>query len=84
MYRYLVMTKRKSTFQHSLIDDHYAFLERLKHQGLLELAGPFTDSSGGAYVIKSANLEEARALAFDDPLYISNSSQVRVYEWNAT
>jgi hypothetical protein len=61
MYRYLVITIRTPQFLPSVIDEHYAFLDRLRRQGILELAGPFTDKSGGAYVIRAANLEEARA-----------------------
>ena len=83
MFRYLVTTFRTPQFQPSVIDDHYVFLERLKQQGKLELAGPFTDKTGGAYLIKAANLEEARALAFSDPVHTSKSSVVTVYEWNA-
>ena len=83
MYRYLVMTTRTPQFQPSVIEKHNAFLDRLRQQGTLELAGPFTDKSGGAYLIKVANLEEARALAFSDPVHTTNSSVVTVYEWNA-
>jgi uncharacterized protein YciI len=83
MYRYLVTTIRTPQFLPSVIDGHYAFLDRLRQQGILELAGPFTDKSGGAYLIKAANLDEARALAFSDPVHTTNSSVVTVYEWNA-
>lgn len=83
MFRYLVMTVRTPQFQPSVIDAHYAFLERLRQQGQLELAGPFTDKSGGAYLIKAACLDEAQSLAFSDPVHTSGSSIVTVYEWNA-
>lgn len=83
MFRYLVMTARTPQFQPSVIDAHHAFLERLRQQGQLELAGPFTDKSGGAYLIKAASLEEAKALAFSDPVHTSRSSIVTVYEWHA-
>ena len=83
MFRYLVMTVRTPQFQPSVIDAHYAFLERLRQQGQLELAGPFTDQSGGAYLIRAANLDEAQALAFSDPVHTSGSSVVTVHEWNA-
>jgi uncharacterized protein len=83
MYRYLVMTIRTPQFLPSVIDEHYAFIDRLRRQGILELAGPFTDKSGGAYLIKAANLDEARALAFSDPVHTTHSSVVTVYEWNA-
>ncbi len=83
MFRYLVTTFRTPQFQTSVIDDHYAFLNRLRQEGKLELAGPFTDKSGGAYVIRANNLDEARTLAFSDPVHTSKSSVVTVYEWNA-
>lgn len=81
--RYLVTTFRTPQFQMSVIDDHYAFLDRLREQNRLELAGPFTDKSGGAYVIRAGSLEEAHAIAFSDPVHTSGSSKVTVYEWNA-
>lgn len=83
MFRYLVTTFRTPRFQTSVIDEHYAFLDRLRQQGQLELAGPFTDKTGGAYLIRAANLEAARALAYSDPVHTSESSIVTVYEWNA-
>jgi len=82
MYRYLVTAFHTPQFQTSVIDEHYTFLERLRREGKLELAGPFTDKSGGAYLIKAANLDEAKALAFSDPVHTTNSSVVSVYEWN--
>lgn len=83
MLRYLITTFRTPQFDPSAIDAHYAFLDGLRQQGQLELAGPFTDKSGGAYLIRAANLEEAKIIAFSDPVHISKSSVVTVYEWNA-
>ena len=83
MYRYLVMTIRTPQFQPSVVDEHYAFLDRLRQHGQLELAGPFSDKSGGAYLIRAENIEEARTLAFSDPVHTTRSSVVTVYEWNA-
>jgi len=83
MFRYLVTTTRTPQFQTSVIAEHYAFLDRLRQQGKLELAGPFTDKSGGAYIVKAANLEEARALACSDPVHTTQSSVVTIYEWDA-
>ena len=82
MYRYLVTTFRTPQFQTSVIDGHYAFLDHLRQDGKLEMAGPFTDKSGGAYLIKAASLEEAQALAFSDPVHTTKSSIVTVYEWD--
>lgn len=82
MFLYLVTTFRTPQFQAGALAAHQAFLERLRQQRKLELAGPFTDCSGGAYVIKADNLEEARELVFRDPLHTTKSSTVTVYEWN--
>lgn len=83
MFYYLVITKRTSNFQQSVIAEHYKFLDQLREQDKLGLSGPFTDKSGGAYLLKAANLEEAKALAFSDPVHTTGSSLVTVYEWNA-
>lgn len=47
------------------------------------MSGLFTDKTGGAYLMRTANFEEAKALAFTDPLHTTKSSVVTVYEWNA-
>ncbi|MEJ2157305.1 MAG: YciI family protein [Desulfobacteraceae bacterium] len=83
MIRYLVTTIRTPQFDPSVIEAHYAFIDGLRQQGKLELAGPFTDKSGGAYLIRASDMEEAKALAFSDPVHTSKSSTVTVYEWDA-
>lgn len=77
------MTIRTPQFQPSVIEAHKAFLERLRQSGKLEISGPFTDKTGGAYLIRAENIDEAKALAFSDPVHITKSSVVTVYEWNA-
>ncbi|KRB05091.1 YciI family protein [Lysobacter sp. Root690] len=81
MNRYLVMAMRLPQFDSEQIGPHRDFLDGLREQGRLELAGGFSDKSGGAYVLRAADLEEARVLAFGDPLHITGSSRVDVYEW---
>lgn len=83
MPRYLILTVRKPTFQESILPAHFAFLDGLRAQGKVELAGGFTDKTGGAYVVLADNPDEASAIAFADPIHISNSSFVSVHEWNA-
>lgn len=83
MFRYLVMTMRTPQFQPSVIDAHKVFLEGLRRSGHLEMSGPFTDKTGGAYLIRADNFEEAQALAFADPVHTTKSSLVTIYEWNA-
>ncbi|MGN6513690.1 MAG: YciI family protein [Lysobacteraceae bacterium] len=81
--RFLVLTLRTPRFDPAVIAPHYAHLDRLRAAGVLELAGPFPDRTGGAYVLRVESLDEARALAFADPLHTSGASDVSVREWNA-
>jgi uncharacterized protein YciI len=83
MNRYLVLTLRKPAFDAAAIEPHYAFLDALRARGQLELAGPFADRSGGAYLLRADSLEAALAIAHADPLHTSGSSEVGVREWNA-
>jgi uncharacterized protein len=84
MKRYLVMTLRKPTFDPAAIGPHYAYLDALRARGQLQLAGPFGDGSGGAYLLLAGSLEDALAIAHTDPLHLTGSSEVVVREWNAT
>ncbi|RAP56364.1 YciI family protein [Oleiagrimonas sp. MCCC 1A03011] len=83
MNRYLVLTLRNPQFDPDMIDPHYAFLDRLREQGRLELAGPFGDGMGGAYLLHAGDIDEATAMAHEDPLHRSGSSTVTVREWAA-
>ncbi len=81
--KYLVLTIRKPQFDHSVIPAHYAFLQSLRDSGILEQAGPFTDRSGGAYVIRAESFEAARKLTEQDPLHVQDCSDVTAREWDA-
>ena len=81
--KYLVLTMRGPGFLDEVRIEHYAFLDRLRAEGRLEISGPFTDKSGGAYILRAASLDEAQSLAFQDPLHRRNCSMVTVREWNA-
>ncbi len=81
---YLVMAMRKPDFPTAVVEPHRAFLARLRAEDRLELAGGFTDGSGGAYVLKNvASLEAARALVAQDPLVLQDASELTVYAWQA-
>lgn len=80
--KYLVTTLRASGFREEVLPRHYAFLAELRASGKLEGAGPFTDRSGGAYLLCADSLEEARRIAFADPLHRENCSTVTVREWD--
>lgn len=83
MPRYLVLTRRRPAFDPGVIGPHYVFLDGLRQSGRLELAGPFADWSGGAYVLRTDNLAYAKVIAFSDPLHLAQASEVRVHEWSA-
>ncbi|WP_016832740.1 YciI family protein [Herbaspirillum lusitanum] len=83
MPKFLVLTFRTPNFQPNIVDDHYRFLDGLHAKGQLELAGPFADKSGGAYLLQVGSIDEARQIAMQDPVHTSQSSVVTVHEWNA-
>ena len=82
--KYLVLTMRTPRFDASVIEPHRRFLDDLRLQGRLELTGPFTDKSGGAYLLRARSLAEANAIVARDPLVTAGASQVSVYEWAVT
>ena len=80
---YLVLAMRNPEFDAAVVEPHREFLQTLSEQGLLELARPFFDQSGGAYLLKATSMAQARAVAHADPVHTSGSSVLTVYEWNA-
>ena len=81
MNKYLVLTLRRPGFDPEALQQHFLFLERLRLEGKLEASGAFTNQPGGAYLLKAADLGEAQRLAAADPLHVTGSSDVTVYEW---
>ncbi len=84
MQLYLVLTLRTPRFDPAVIPAHYAFLEDLRAKGALAGFGPFTDESGGAYLLKAESLAQAQAVASTDPVHTCGSSRVSVREWKVT
>lgn len=82
--KYLVMTRRLPSFDPAWLDAHYAFLAELRAQGRLEQAGPFTDGTGGAYVLLAESAADAQALAHRDPLHLNRCSELQILEWRAS
>jgi uncharacterized protein YciI len=81
--KYLVLTMRGPAFDPQFIPEHYDFLDDLRTRAVLEQSGPFTDKTGGAYVLRAQNLDEARRLAEQDPLCRRHCSEITVREWDA-
>ncbi|UPG93259.1 YciI family protein [Luteibacter aegosomatissinici] len=81
VHLYLVMAIRNPAFQASAGEEHQVFLKDLIARGLLDMTGPFTDGTGGAYLLRAADLETATQIAHGDPLHVSGSSTLTVHEW---
>jgi uncharacterized protein YciI len=81
MNHYLLITTRSDQFDTNDIQGHYDHLDRLKSAGQLELYGPFTDATGGAYLIKASSLEEATLIGNSDQLIKNGSSTLAIKEW---
>lgn len=84
MKQYLILAMRTSKFDANVLAAHGAHLDALKDRGIMEASGPFTDQSGGAYLIRAQSLEDAHAIAFADPLHVTGSSAITVREWDVT
>ncbi len=83
MNRYLVMVIRRPHFDPDMVPLHLAFLDHLREQARVEPAGPFADTSGGAYLMHAADLTEARSIAESDPAHVSGGWEITVHEWHA-
>jgi uncharacterized protein YciI len=83
MNRYLVFIQRKPAFQGNALPSHRAYLQTLRENGSLVMAGAFNDQTGGAYLIQAENLDKAQQIVQQDPMYLENECTYHVKEWNA-
>ncbi|MFN2745168.1 MULTISPECIES: YciI family protein [Bacillus] len=81
MKKYLLMTTRTENFNDQYVPAHYEFLDRLKAENRLDMFGPFSDASGGAYLIRAKSLKEATEIGHSDPIVESGSSTLVIKEW---
>jgi uncharacterized protein YciI len=83
MQRYLVMVMRRPQCDPAMVQPHKDFVEGLRAGGRLEMTGPFSDQSGGAYLMLANDLDEALATVHEDPAHVSGGWDITVYEWQA-
>jgi len=62
-------------------DKHLSYLEELKKQGKLLLAGRFSDGTGGAYILVAESIGEAERIAKADPYHSSGVRRYTLKEW---
>ena len=62
--------------------EHGAYMFELYRRGVLQLAGPFADDSGGAVLFRAASEAEARAVVAADPAVRSEVFQYDLRPWS--
>jgi uncharacterized protein YciI len=67
----------------SVLRAHAEYITRLKNEGKLGAAGPFTgtDSIAGMVVFKRIPLDEAQALVNSDPAVAGGALRVEFHQW---
>jgi uncharacterized protein YciI len=63
---------------------HHRYVESLSRRNLLVLAGTFDDRSGGMLLVEADGLEQAIAIAREDPLVQAGVERYRVRGWTQT
>ncbi|NKY59289.1 YciI family protein [Nocardia flavorosea] len=84
MRKYLVLAIRTPAYDPAVGEPHRQFLGDLRTRGMLQESGPFTDSTGGAYIVLAESRAEAEAVVFTDPLNTSGAADLTVFEWEIT
>ena len=83
MNLYLVLLLRRPQFDPAVVPAHLRFLDELRARQQIERSGPFSDQSGGAYLLRAADLAHAQAIVHADPAHASGGWDVTVREWLA-
>ncbi|WP_328397098.1 YciI family protein [Nocardia sp. NBC_00416] len=84
MRKYLVVALRTPAYDPAVAAPHRGFLDDLRSRDMLQESGPFTDSTGGAYIVLADSRPAAEAVVYSDPLHTTGSAELTVYEWEIT
>ncbi len=83
-----VSTPQKSPDEvKAVLPDHLAYIQRLEVSGQLMMAGPLSDETGtemegaGMLVLRTASMDEARALAASDPMHSTGARSFTLRRW---
>ncbi|MFQ6135464.1 MAG: YciI family protein [Nitrososphaerales archaeon] len=83
MLEYVVISnlvvEREKTAPHRAA--HLDYLTRLKEEGKLRMAGRFSDSEGGLYILVADCFEEAEELAKADPYHANGLRRFTITGW---
>ncbi len=64
------------------LGEHARYMLSLYRKGVLKIAGPFTDDSGGAVMFSAASLDDARQIVAPDPPVISGVFIYDLHPWD--
>ena len=81
--RYVVLLCQVPSLETSgdLIKRHVQYLRRLTREGRLELCGPFIGYPGGMVILRASSLDEAKAIAVQDPFVTEGARTFEVRTW---
>jgi uncharacterized protein len=64
-------------------EEHRQWLDDQHRAGRLLFSGPTTDGKYGIYIMLASDLDEAKAIAANDPHHARGIRQMEVLEWRA-
>lgn len=71
----------------AILPDHLSYIQSLEVSGQLLMAGPMSDETGeemqgaGMLVLRAGSMDEARALASNDPMHSTGARSFTVRRW---
>ncbi|MEM7752486.1 MAG: YciI family protein [Pseudomonadota bacterium] len=71
----------------SVLPEHLAYIQSLEVSGQLMMAGPLSDDTGeemqgaGMLVLRAASMDEAHALAANDPMHSTGARAYTLRRW---
>jgi len=80
---YIVISNAKATPEEIAYHrkSHAKYIESLKKQGILGLAGKFSDGRGGVYFLNVDSEDDAIRVATADPYHSSGVREFMLKEW---
>lgn len=72
--------KGRSIYEQDLMR-HGQYMQKLLKDGILEMGGPFSDSSGGMAIINVADADEAQKILADDPSITMGVFTAKLRPW---
>ncbi len=79
--RFVILLTNVKPFTPEIIAKHVAYLKTLDEKGIFVAGGPFIDYKGGMVIVKAADIEEARAIAENDPFVKNGYDTYELRTW---